>query len=142
MKRTLKTLLTLVIVAVVFLVVSDLFGGFSIGVSFGEDSMTLDAPKDYTITAEYDRIQSLELIDLPEDHGAILSGDENRSFSWGERDSEALGRYTLCIANKIDVAILVTMTDGEKLVFNYESAKTTESMLDMLSQLLEHHKGA
>ena len=142
MKQSLKTLLTLVLVAVVFSVISGAVGGFSVGIDFGEDALTLRAPKNYTVAVKYDEFQSLELIEQAQTDSTVLSGGQNRRYAWGERENDALGTYSLCIARKIDPAILITTTDGRKILFNYESEDTTLAILDMLPDLLVERKTA
>ena len=136
MKKSLKTLLTLVLIAVVFLALSSLFGGLSVNVTFAEDELKVYASKDFYVTAEYDRIKSVELLELPEDLGSIVTGGENRRFSWGERESEAFGKHSLYISKKIDAAVKVTTVDDQIIIFNYESDKTTASIVEMFNGLL------
>lgn len=134
MNRTLKTFLTVLAIAVAFLVLTRLFGDTSIGISFGDDAMTLTAPRQYSITVDYDDILTLELTDSFET-GTQLSGGENRRYVWGEWEN-ADGRCLLCVSKKIDNAVVVTTVDGERVLFNYESADTTQGIHRMLLELL------
>ena len=140
MKKTLKTFLFAIVFVAFFMAFTRFTGRNTISIDFGENALTLYAPKDYTISMEYDRIQSLELVELPEDIGSTLSGDENRRYSWGERENATWGTYTLCVSKKIDVAILVTTYNNEIFIYNFESDDTTTSMLQMFTELLAHRE--
>lgn len=140
MKRTLKLFLYAIIFIAAFMAFTWFTGRNSVTIDFGEDALTLYAPKGHTISIEYDLIKSLELVEIPEDTGSILSGGENRRYSWGERENTAWGTYTLYISKKIDVAILITTYNDEIFVYNYESDQTTTSMIQMFTELLAHRK--
>lgn len=141
MKQTLKSFVWVIIVVVLFYIVTQFTGQLSISLDFADTALTVTGPKEFSYTVEYDKIESLELVELT-DTGTVLSGGESRRLAWGERENEAWGTYTLCISKKIDIAILVTTVDGEKLVLNYEKEKTTESMLDLFTQFMEHQDAA
>ncbi|MGM9607181.1 MAG: PH domain-containing protein [Oscillospiraceae bacterium] len=132
-----KNTIFLVLVLVVFTVGSWAVGGTSISPDFGDDALTFSGPQKFSFTVDYDQIADLELVELT-DPGTMLSGGENRSYYWGSWENEAWGTYTLCAAKKIDTAILLTTRDGEYLVFNYQDGDTTQSMLQMFRDLLEH----
>ena len=132
-----KNTIFLVLVLVVFLVLTSIFGGTGMNVDFGDDSLTVTGPQKYSFTVDYDRIAAMDLVELT-DPGTMISGGENRSYRWGSWENEAWGSYTLCASKKIDTALRLTTTDGEHLVFNYQDEDTTASILEMFTQLLAH----
>ena len=132
-----KNTIFMILVLVVFLVGTRIMGGTGITPDFGDDALTVNGPQKFSFTVDYDQITDLELVELT-DPGTILSGGENRSYSWGSWENDAWGRYTLCAAKKIDTAIRLTTRDGEYLVFNYQDDDTTQSILQMFKELLAH----
>ena len=70
------------------------------------------------------------------DPGTMISGGETRKLYWGTWKNDIWGEYTLCASKKIDNALLVTSSNGELLVLNYENEKTTEALLTLFSDLV------
>ena len=132
-----KNTIFMILVLVVFLIGTWVLGGTDTTPDFGDDALTVSGPQKFSFTVDYDQIADLELVELT-DPGALISGGENRSYYWGSWENDAWGAYTLCAAKKIDTAILLTTRDGEYLVFNYQDGDTTQSMLQMFRELLEH----
>lgn len=136
MKQSAKTLLVTVVVIAAFFLFSHFRGDTVTNISFGNDALTLTAPQQFTCTVQYDDILSLELAESF-DTGTQISGGENRRYIWGERETEDRGRCTFCASKKIDNAIVLTMSDGGQILFNYESEDTTAAILSMLQSLLD-----
>lgn len=137
MKNKVIRFLLLLLVLAAFTVLSRFLGGANITLDFDEDALTIGGPKKLSVIVEYDRIAGLELVELA-DTGTLVSGGENRSYSWGTWENDTWGRYTLCAAKKADTAILITTQDGESLVFNYQDDDTTTSIFQMFTELLAH----
>ena len=127
----------------VFLVALFLFSSFqdrsTISIDFEDNALLLGAPNDFSLSIAYDQIETLELSEQP-DSGSAISGDENRKCRWGEWENDTWGKYTQCTLKKVDPIILLTTSDGEIVVFNYESEDATTSMHQMLSDLLAHYE--
>lgn len=123
----------LIVVAVVMLYT---LSGGSVGIclNFEDEALAVSA-SDYDWTIPYDRIEALELVSLP-DTGNMLDGVSRRNLRCGTWENEVWGEYTLCIRPDIDRCIVMTQKDGEVFVFNYESSSTTESLAEMISELL------
>lgn len=130
-----KNILFLVVVLVIFTIYSLSGGARTVYTEFGADALTLTAPEEFSYTLAYDQVSSLALVELA-DEGSVVSGGENRFCSWGVRENDAWGRYTLCVVKKADSAILVTTTEGDRLVFSCENDATTESLLPAFQELL------
>ena len=58
MKNSLKTLLTVIIVMAAFLLLSNLFGGLSVSINFGDDAFHVTASKDHAVSVSYDEIKA------------------------------------------------------------------------------------
>lgn len=132
-----NTFLNIIIfLAALFLL--NMFRGSSVtSVNFDDDALILGAPKDFSLTIEYDQIDTLELVEQF-DPGTAVSGSENRKYRWGEWENDTWGQYALCTTKKIDTAICLTTLDGKIVVFNYESHDSTVSMHQMFIELLAH----
>lgn len=137
MKQTLKNFVWIIAIVIVFSGLMRLMGRVSVTLDFGEDALTVAAGNEFDYTVSYNEVESLKLVEISE-AGEIVSGDETRYSAWGERENDTWGSYTLCISQKVDTAILVTMQNDEKLIFNAEDRETTEAMLDFFVQLLEN----
>lgn len=135
-----NTFLNIIIfLAALFLL--NMFRGSSVTtVSFDDDALILGAPKDFSVTIEYDQIDTLELVEQF-DSGTAVSGSENRKYRWGEWENDTWGQYTLCTTKKVEAAICLTTLDGEIVVFNYEDHEVTTSMYQMFMELLAHRTG-
>lgn len=142
MKSSVKVFLSFLAIVVIYCAVTSFGGGSSASVEFGNKVMTLHGPQDYAYSLEYTQIKSMELIDLPEDLGTAISGDDALLLSWGERENERWGTYTLFISKKIENAIMITTVDDEILVYNYESEDANESMMNLISEMKARQEAA
>lgn len=142
MKTSLKTFLGIVAIVVIYYAVTSFGGGSSASVEFEDTTMTLHGPQDYSYTLEYTQIKSMELIDLPENLGTVISGGDALLLSWGERENDQWGAYTLFISKKIENAIMITTVDDEILVYNYESEDANESMMNLITELKARQESA
>ncbi len=136
MSERLKNFLWLVLVLVIFSIVTFVRGSFSMYLDLGESAIVVSAPQNFIYQLPYENIADVELIEEFES-GTMVDGNANRQYFWGTWENEAWGQYTLCAAKKIDCAILIRETNGNILVINYESEKTTASLAEMLLQLIE-----
>lgn len=139
MNERLKNIIWLVVILAAFTIFSTARGGTSTTLDFGDDKLTVNAPENYTYVVGYDEISSVELVDQFEP-GTMVSGGETRKYQWGTWKNEFWGEYTLCVSKQIDNALLISRSDGELLVLNYESDKTTETLLDLFHDLLADRK--
>lgn len=139
MSSRLKNFLWLVAVLVVFTLITSVRGQTGVSINFGDDTLDLTGPNQFSCSIEYDKIKSLSLIELTE-IGEPVNGDSNRRYQWGTYANDAWGEYTLCISKKIESALLITLQTDDHVVFNFESEDTTTALLDMFNDLLESHK--
>ena len=137
MSGRLKNFLFLLAFLAAFTLLTLFRGGMSVAPRFEESELTVAGPRQFSYTIPYDQIASIEPVTL-DAAGTMLSGGESRGFYWGSWENGAWGRYTLCASKRFDAAILITARDGSRLVFNYEGEDTTVSMLQLLSDILEH----
>lgn len=141
MKKRIISFLLLILFLAAFTVFSWFLGGAGITLDFGEDALTVSGPKKFSFSVDYDRIADLDLVELS-DTGTLISGGENRSYSWGTWETGAWDRYTLCAAKKADTAILITTQEDELLVFSYQDDETTAAVFQMFTELLAHRAEA
>lgn len=124
-----------IIIIIAVLIIAQMRGDSNISLDFGDDSLTVRAPKEFSFSVAYDEISSIDLVEF-NDPGNMLSGGENRNCSWGDWENEAWGQYTRGTSAKADTAILVTTTDNAHLVFSYEDDDTTASLIQGFNELL------
>ncbi len=129
-----NTVFALLILAAV-LIYTIAGGNIGTNLDFGEDALRLRAAgNDWTIP--YSEIASLELQDLP-DLGHRVQGSEKRSLYCGTWENDTWGEYTLCIVPKVETCIVITMSDGNHYVINYENNESTEEFHNMFATLLQ-----
>ena len=132
--KKLNYLLSIIIIAAV-LIIALMRGNSNISLDFGDDSLTVYAPKEFSFSVAYDEISSIELVEFT-DPGTMLSGEKNRNCSWGVWENEAWGQYTRCTTQKADTAVLLTTVDNAHLVFSYEDDDTTAALIKAFRELL------
>lgn len=138
MNERLKNLVWLIVIIAAFTIFSMARGGTSVYLDFGEEQLNVTAPENYTYTVDYDDIANMELIE-EFDPGTMISGDETRKYRWGTWKNDTWGEYTLCASKKIDNALVISLSNGETLVINYESEDTTFSLLGLIDDLIENN---
>lgn len=142
MKSSVKAFLGFLAIVVIYYAVTSFGGGSSATVEFGQSSMTLRGPQEFSLTLDYLQIESLEVVTLPKDLGTVVSGGDAFLTSWGERENELWGNYTLFISKKIENAVLITTTDGDTIVYNYESEEACDEMINMITAMKERQEAA
>lgn len=142
MKSSVKVFLGFLAIVVVYYAVTSFGGGSSASVEFGQTSMTLHGPQKFSITLDYQEIESLEVVTLPKDLGTVISGGDAFLTSWGERENELWGEYTLFISKKIETAIMITTVEDKILVYNYESEDACEEMITLINAMKARQEAA
>lgn len=142
MKSSVKAFLGFLAIVVIYYAVTSFGGGSSASVEFGQTSMTLHGPQEFSITLDYQQIESLEVVTLPKDLGTVISGGDAFLTSWGERENELWGEYTLFISKKIENAVLITTIGGNTIVYNYESEDACEEMITMINAMKARQEAA
>lgn len=142
MKSSVKAFLGFLAIVVIYYAVTSFGGGSSASVEFGQTSMTLHGPQEFSITLDYQEIESLEVVTLPKDLGTVISGGDAFLTSWGERENELWDEYTLFISKKIENAVLITTVDGNTIVYNYESEDACEEMITLINAMKARQEAA
>lgn len=124
-----------IIIIIAVLIIALMRGNSNISPNFGDNSLTVYAPKEFSFSVTYDEISSIALVEFT-DPGNMLSGGTNRNCSWGVWENEAWGQYVRCTVQKADTAILVTTVDNTHLIFSYEDDETTAALLQAFQELL------
>ena len=112
-----------------------IFGSNTLLLSLEGEAVTLTGPEDSSFSVPYSKIASMELREDFEPGSSVNGGLKNR-IRYGLWHNEELGDYQLFASDKIDVVILLRTTEGEALVFNYESADTTRNFFETHSAFL------
>ena len=139
MSERLKNFIWLIIIVIAFSIFSAVRSGTHTYLDLDENTLTVIAPEGFSYVLDYDDFTGIELIDKFEP-GTMVSGGDTRKYQWGTWENEIWGEYTLCVSKRIDNALLISHSDGETLVLNYESNKTTESLLVLFSDLMADRK--
>jgi len=124
-------------VAALFLFVivfSLLTGGDAVELSFETESMNIKA-SGFNFTIAYQDVANLELSTLP-DLGEMDKGTDTASFKCGNWNNVIWGDYHLCVIPANESCIVVTLTDGRTVVFNYKEAENTADAFDIFKSNL------
>lgn len=105
-------------------------GDNTMQIDMGDRSMTFSGIDDFAVELAYDDIVSAELVQI--DDWASLGGHEFGSFRVGEVINAQGEQYTLFVTTQTDYAVVTTLTDGSRMIFNYNSTGNTESIYEML----------
>lgn len=109
---------------------------YSVSPRADETSITIVGPQKYSFTVEYDKIESLELVDVFAP-GEPVSGQEKFKYRWGTWKNPELGEYELATRSDIVPAIIIKTKDGKYYAFNLESAETTSQFADAMKDRLK-----
>lgn len=135
MQSRVKRILLPLSVLVLALFFYGIFGSNTLLLSLEGEAVTLTGPEDSSFSVPYSKIASMELREDFEP-GIAVSGGLKNHIRYGLWHNEELGDYQLFASDKIDVVILLRTTEGEALVFNYESADTTRNFFETYSAFL------
>ena len=112
------------IFAVTVIVIVTLFtlirgGDNTMQIDMGEDAMAFSGIEDFTYELAYDDIVSAELIVDPD--WESLGGQEFGPFRVGQVVPDDAQPYTVFVTTYCGKAIEATLTDGSRVVFNYNN---------------------
>lgn len=126
-------------IAVIFLLAQVMGKGSTvITVTIEEDGLSIASEEGNGFRLKWEEVQSLELRD-EWDYGTLVEGTDNGKEKSGIWENAETGEYELFVSDKIQSVIYCTLDEGEPLVFNYESEKTTASLYDaMLEKMAEY----
>lgn len=127
----------MIFVAVLFLVVIifSLFGsGDAVEVNFGNESMSI-AASGFNFTIAYKDVEKIELSTLP-DLGTMDKGSDTASMKTGNWNNAIWGDYHLCVIPTNESCIVVSLTDGRTVVFNYKEAENTADVFEIFQSNL------
>lgn len=112
-------------------------GSAAILLDAGDTTLTLHAPSDYALTAEYAEIMTMSVVETPE-QTVLEAGVTERNIAYGERNDPRYGLCEICILDKVPVCICLQTVD-RTLLFNYESEDSTRTLFDALAELLREN---
>ena len=134
--RVKRILLFLAVLAMAF-VFYGVFGRNTLLLTLENETVALSGPEGSSFSVPYSAIASMELREAFEPGTAVDGGVKNH-IRYGLWQNEEFGEYRLFASDKIGPVIVLRNAEGETLVYNYESDKTTrshyESFLDFLRQ--------
>ena len=132
--RIKRILFTLLIIALgVFFY--GVFGRNTLLLSLDNDAVTLSGPENSAYSVPFSSIASMELrVDF--DPGEPVDGRTKNHIRYGLWHNAEFGDYQLFTSEKIEPVIVLRTADGEVLVYNYESDKTTRSYSESFATFL------
>ena len=135
--RVKRILLTLVILALAFFFYG-VFGRNTLLLSLDNSAVTLSGPESSSYSVPFSSIASMELRE-EFDPGEAVDGGLKNHIRYGSWQNEEFGDYQLFASDKIQAVIVLRTGDGELLVYNYESDKTTRSHYGSFAAFLTEH---
>lgn len=133
-----KDLIFITCIFLAVIVFSLVTGGNTIEVHFDNDQMSIEATG-FEFNIAYEDIANAELTTLPE-LGTMDKGSDTTSLKCGNWNNALWGDYHLCVIPDVDSCVVVTLTDGRHVVFNYKEAENTEGVFSILQDYLEDIK--
>ena len=118
-----------------FVIIFSLFtGGDAVEVNFDSDSMTIESTG-FEFNIAYSDVADIELTTLPE-LGTMDKGADTATLKCGNWNNVIWGDYHLCILPDVPNCIVVTLTDGRHVVFNYKAEENTASVYSLFQDYL------
>ena len=134
MKMVSKKDLIFISLIFVAVIIFSLFSGDAVNVNFGSDAMTVSS-SGFDFTMAYADVASVELSTLPE-LGTMDKGTDTASVKNGNWNNAVWGDYHLCVIPTNESCIVVTLTDGRTVVFNYKEAENTADVFSVFQEKL------
>lgn len=128
----------MIFVSCIFLVVivfSLITGGNTVEVHFDSDVVSIESTG-FEFNIAYADIASVELTTLPE-LGTMEKGTDTNALKCGNWNNVIWGDYHLCVIPDVNSCVVVTLTDGRHVVFNYKEAENTEGIFSILQDYLD-----
>ena len=138
-KSRLLILLSIAVIIVLYLVIesgspdADLYYNSQAG-TLTFSYMGNDAEPD-PIVVDVSDIQSVTYT-TEMDLGKFVSGVENRTFFFGQRENDIYGKYWVCCEKNVRSFAVMRFKDGY-IVFNHDSDKITEDLVAAVLELME-----
>ena len=132
--RTRRILLTLLILALTIFFYG-VFGRNTLLLSLGDETVTLSGPENSSFSVPFSSIASMELRESFSP-GAAVDGGVKNHIRYGLWHNDEWGDYQLFTWEKIEPVIVLYTEEGDVLVYNYESDKTTRSHYETFTDYL------
>lgn len=132
--RTRRILLTLLILALAIFFYG-VFGRNTLLLSLGDEAVTLSGPENSSFSVPFSSIASMELRESFSP-GAAVDGGVKNHIRYGLWHNDEWGDYQLFTSEKIEPVIVLYTEEGDVLVYNYESDKTTRSHYETFTDYL------
>ena len=132
--RTRRILLTLFILALAIFFYG-VFGRNTLLLSLGDETVTLSGPENSSFSVPFSSIASMELRESFSP-GAAVDGGVKNHIRYGLWHNDEWGDYQLFTSEKIEPVIVLYTEEGDVLVYNYESDKTTRSHYETFTDYL------
>lgn len=132
--RTRRILLTLLILALTIFFYG-VFGRNTLLLSLGDETVTLSGPENSSFSVPFSSIASMELRESFSP-GAAVDGGVKNHIRYGLWHNDEWGDYQLFSSEKIEPVIVLYTEEGDVLVYNYESDKTTRSHYETFTDYL------
>ena len=132
--RTRRILLTLLILALAIFFYG-VFGRNTLLLSLGDETVTLSGPENSSFSVPFSSIASMELRESFSP-GAAVDGGVKNHIRYGLWHNDEWGDYQLFTSEKIEPVVVLYTEEGDVLVYNYESDKTTRSHYETFTDYL------
>ena len=123
MKKSILLVVVVIVAVTVFSVVSG--GGNAMLIDMGDTSISFSGIDDFRHEVAYADIESLTLEEIPD--WTVWGGHEFGHFRIGHMEGYVLFATTQC-----DCAVIASLRDGSRMVFNYNNTSDTEAIYGML----------
>ena len=132
---SMKKSIALVVVVIVMVTVFQLMtsGGNAMLIDMSDTTISFSGIDDFRHEVAYSDIVSVTLDDVPD--WTVWGGHEFGHFRIGHMDN-----YVLFATTQSDNVIIATLTDGTRMIFNYNNRYSTEDIYYMLREnMVKYH---
>ena len=133
---SLKQIIMAVLVLTLFILIGLWDSATQVKVSFHEQSVVVKADK-YQMDIPYDRVESVELVVLPEAGTGIKYDFDDNTMRSGYWENKAWGPHHVIVDLEAENCIVLRLDNGEIFVF---SRKDTASTTELYHTLCAHLK--
>ncbi len=146
-KRNWIVIIVIIAAVTIFSIVNP---GYGVTPNFGDVSLTINGPKDFSYTIQYEDIEEV-FVDEEFEAGEKIDGGEEWGFRWGKWTNSKYGEYSVAMKPKwrliggkpASVIVVKTNEDGKTgyYMFNVESDDTTKNLMEMFKLQVLQEQG-
>jgi hypothetical protein len=132
MKIKSKYITSIIIFIILFIASYYLIGRHNAHISARDGTIIISAGDDFYLEIPPDNVESAQLVtSLP--IGDCINGYSNWGTTYGTYYNDEIGKFYICVSDRISQYVYVILKDNTSIYFNYESESVTSQLCDALN---------